>query len=623
MRDGMVEAHYSNGKDWTYYVKNDGTDVMNATNTSCSGSEANFYYSCLHGGEFRKVKILDKIDDCTGLTGTDSQGFFNWTCYDPPGAGPVEMVSTSMKPGVSLTKLLDFAGGTFLSNQVTVTGSGVPAAPASTAWWGNTIQNLPSGGGSALTNGVIYIVPTTMALSATFSLDAQNVAVATANTAALRSTGADPMIQNSGKDFTWTEGNFDGNLSANTGIGFYGSSRFNRFENVNVWNIGGSSTKGGIELKSVSDSLLFNVRVANVVSGNGILLQDSGNQTSRNIIRRASVYNNGASGISIQATGSVSDLIVFDSYIASNGADGIDFQGGGSFTNSVFMDDSIVHNVGYGINMGSTGTTTALSFINLAVVNNGQNGLFLTPGSANHQIIDGAYVLNTGAEINMNGSATAYVSGLLVVGVIPVPCFNFNSDFTDGFCNAPEVTLDATAFNGSTPGSGFINHRGSADPANASAPSGTYGPGMDWIHFNFPWRMWGKAASVTFTNFNGICTSSTCRQLDYGLFAGAHQLHGRHACPAASVAQDVVTQTWATATSGSVTFLRHAYETDTDNVWDLPFCVGNESCFITPNIGAYQGHGIPGPAGCPGIGTGGLIENVTFQTFANNGFVSP
>ena len=109
----------------------------------------------------------------------------------------------------------------------------------------------------------------------------------------------------------------------------------------------------------------------------------------------------------------------------------------------------------------------------------------------------------------------------------------------------------------------------------------------------------------------------------YALYTGAHQLRTRHGCPAATVPQDLVTHNWATATSGSTTFLRHAHETDTDEVWDLPFCLGNESCFVNPNIGAYQGHGVPGPSGCPGIGTGGLIENVNFQTFANNGFVSP
>lgn len=623
MRDGMVEAHYSNAPDWSYYVKNDGTNVMNASDTACAGIESNFYYSCLHGGEFRKVKVLDKIDDCTGLSAADTQSFFNWTCYDPPGAGPVEMVSVSMKPGVSLTKLLDFAGGTFLSNQVTVTGSTVPSAPASTAWWGNTIQNLPAAGGSALTAGVIYIVPTSIALAATFSVQSTNVSVVTAPNALVRSSGADPMIENPGNSFTWVSGNFDGNLTANSGISFNGTSRFNRLEDLKVWNIVGTSSDGAIELKSVSDSLLFNIRVANVTVGNGILFQDSANDTSRNIIRRASLYNNGGSGLSLQGTGGISDLIVFDSYISSNGTDGIEFQGPGTFRNSIIMNSTLVHNSGFGINLGSSGSTEAISLINLVVVNSGQNGLYITPGSGNHQIIDGAYVQNSVTEINMNSTSSAYVSGLMVVGTIPGPCLNFNTDFTDSACNAPEVTLDASLFNGSLVGSGFINHRGSADPGNSSAPSGAYSVALDWVNFNFPWRMWGISSGLAFPTFGGICNSGNCRQLDYALYTGAHQLRTRHGCPAATVPQDLVTHNWATATSGSTTFLRHAHETDTDEVWDLPFCLGNESCFVNPNIGAYQGHGVPGPSGCPGIGTGGLIENVNFQTFANNGFVSP
>ncbi|MBU45070.1 MAG: hypothetical protein CMN76_17805 [Spirochaetaceae bacterium] len=622
MRDGTVEPHYSNAANWNFYVKNDGSNVMDATNTACAGTESNFYYSCLHGGEFRKVKVLDKIDDCTGLTAADSQSFFNWTCYDPPGAGPVEMVSTSMKPGVSLTKIIDFGGSAFLSNQVTVTGSSVPAAPASTAWWNNTIQTLPAAGGSALTAGVIYIAPANVSLAATFSVQAENVAVVTAPTATVRSAGADPMIENTGKLFSWIEGNFDGNVTANAGISLNGSSGFHRLEKVRVWNVVGNAASGGIELKNVTDSLLFDVRVANVTNGNGILISDSTGQTSRNIIRRVSLYNNGGSGLSLQASAAISDLIVFDFYSSSNGGAGIDFQGTGSFRNSIIMNSTLVHNVGYGINLGNTGNTDSISLINLAVVNSGQNGLYMTPGSVNHQIIDGAYVLNGVAEINMNGSASAYVSGLFVVGIIPAPCLNFNADFSDPACNAPEVTLDTSIFNGSTAATGFINHRGSADPANASAPSAAYGPAMDWVNFNFPWRMWGKTG-INFNSYGGICNVGTCRQLDYALFSGAHQMHNRHGCPAAAVSQDVVNHNWATATSGSVTFLRHAYETDTDNVWDLPFCLGNETCFINPNLGAYQGHGTPGPAGCPAIGTGGLIENVNFQTFANNGFVSP
>lgn len=631
MRDGTVEPFYSNAADWNYYVKNDGTNVTDATNTACDGSENAFYTGCLHGGAIRKVMVLDKIDDCTGLTASDTNSNFNWSCHDPAGAGPVEMVSTRMLPGNSLTTLIDFGATAFRTNQVNLAGSAVPNAPAA-VWWGNPIQLIPAAGGSAATAGAIYITPLDLGLSNTFSLDADNVSVATAPTAKVFTVGADPMIQNTGKSYSWIEGNYDGQLAVTTnGIEFTGFSQYHRFEKVNVWNVDGSSVRGGIYLREISDSYFNQVRVANTQSGNGLVIYDGSSNTNRLIFNRFTTYNNMANGLKFIATGTVSDLIFMNSFFTANDGDGIGFQGSGGLTNSVFMNLSIVNNKEDSIDFAFSGDIDSNTLVNIIGYNSGGNGLILNPGSADFQIIDAAFGFNLTSQIDMNNAANGhYFSGLLQIQGL-TKCINVVPG--TGLQNTPDCDPEGPSDH--TPqvgvssfgaGAGLILRMVASDPTNPSGLNEGYSAAltMDWTTFQFPSRAWGlENPPPPPSNVQGRCfddAANQCRQYDFALFNAAHPLYQAHGCPAAAVSTDVIVHNWATAVPNSVTFVRHAQETDTDDIADLPFCMGNETCFFQPNIGGYQGHGPPGPSGCPAIGAGGLVENINFQEFANNGF---
>ena len=51
---------------------------------------------------------------------------------------------------------------------------------------------------------------------------------------------------------------------------------------------------------------------------------------------------------------------------------------------------------------------------------------------------------------------------------------------------------------------------------------------------------------------------------------------------------------------------------------DNGLCESNETCLATPNIGAYQGHGVLVRVGS--IGAGGVLEHITLVRYASNGF---
>ncbi|HNH09647.1 MAG TPA: hypothetical protein PK683_14195, partial [Leptospiraceae bacterium] len=74
-----VSSVYTGNSNWNDYVKNDGSSLLNATNTACTGSETGGYRACIHGGEIRKI-TLTGLSSCTGITASDALKAFNWIC---------------------------------------------------------------------------------------------------------------------------------------------------------------------------------------------------------------------------------------------------------------------------------------------------------------------------------------------------------------------------------------------------------------------------------------------------------------------------------------------------------------------------------------------------------------
>lgn len=636
MRDGTVEPYYASASNWNYYVKNDGTTIFDASDSACDGSEAAFYFGCIHGGEMRKIIVPDKIDDCTMATGpsaTDGFSFFRWVCYDPPGAGPVQLVSLGLTSGISLGKLIDHAANSFLANSVTISNSAVPAAPAA-VWWSNPIQDFPPGGGVAATAGEIFTVDVNTVQSAMFDIQASNVSVTMPDTVALRASGSFAMISNSGFSFSWIEGNYNGNYAGVTAaISLTGPSHYHRLHRVNVWNVDANPSGGGIYLREISDSYLSEIRVTNTLVGSGIAFYDNSGNTNRNLIRNASLYNNVFSGLKFVSGNNISDLIVMDSYITSNGSDGINFQGSGGLRNSVFMNLTVANSGEDSMDFQFSANVQALTFVNVLAINSGGYGIILNSGSADFQFMDMAFAINQTAQINMNNAGNNhYFSGILHIDGVN-RCLNIGPGTgldVVGSC-VPEGLSDHTNNYTLIPyggANGIILKMSAADPVNGSPLVQGYltnGPAMDWPTFSYIWRNWGKSTvTPPPSNVRNRCSddgAASCQQHDYALRTTAHPLRLVLACPAAAVSADIVIHNWATAPSTPVSFVRHAYEADTDNRLDLPFCLDDgEECVYTPNFGAYQGHGVLIDSGCADIGAGGFVQNVDLLEYDTNGF---
>lgn len=138
----VVEAKYpTNGPFWLDYVKNDGANVTNATDTACApATDGPRYDACVHGGEIRRLALPDQAD-CTGVSAMDALGAFDWKCQ--PAAEGIELVSTGLRAGKHMSDLIDFQSNAWKANAVSVTRDGeVLAESESAAWWTNPIERL-------------------------------------------------------------------------------------------------------------------------------------------------------------------------------------------------------------------------------------------------------------------------------------------------------------------------------------------------------------------------------------------------------------------------------------------------------------------------------------------------
>lgn len=632
MRDGTVQPYYSNAQQWNYYIKNDGTSGLTATDTACDGTENAFYMGCIHGGQVRKIMVLDKIDDCTGVSGTDTNGWMDWYCIDPAGTGPVLLVSGGLQTGKDLKDLIDFATPAWNTNSVTIAGTNVPNAPAA-AWWTNTVQTLPVGGGSLAVAGGVYVLNANSSLTATLDIAADNVTIAMNTGVILRANGADPMVNNNGKNFFWLQGNFDGNgppgAISTSAIRIVGPSHYHRLHNLNVWNTEGTVNTGNIHLIDITDSLISHVRAANSTNGNGLVIQDSGGtNTARNIVISSTIYNNFNSGLHIVANGMVDDLLVMNSFFNANGTDGIFvISGGGGLRSSMFANVTVANSGADSFDFGNTSSNKGISLINVIAMNAPGTGILFANGSNSNQVIDSAIALHTTALIDMDSGAQAYFSGKMVLfSAAPDKCINVGTgtgiDDTPGECD-PDGSSDHTVilFNDADPGS--ANGGGFVGPYGGNNP---YSLGLNWVGLGAPYQMWGRVGSLVGTSIaiRGRCEepgftfpNRRCQNWDLALKSSSIELLNGLSCPGGN---DTITHTWQTATPASITFLRHAIEDGTDGIADLPFCFGSEGCIYTPNLGGYQGHGALTASGCPGIGTGTTLENINFQQTSNNGF---
>lgn len=298
-----------------------------------------------------------------------------------------------------------------------------------------------------------------------------------------------------------------------------------------------------------------------------------------------------------------------------NGVQTLPGAGGGTL-----MDIASVNNGRYGMDIDQS---TAQTYINVATTDNANTTFY-------KDLFDG----NTGL------SHDNVFSGLLVVTDPQTSCSmtgtNPGVDSTCANVGSSDATLVTQAAAGALLGKVTAN-----DATNASDTAGSalFQNITDWTHFDRPTRGWGMDGSA-FPNADNqsACriagSGTTCRIWDFALRA-TDTVALRSVVPAPADGNAVVKNVWAAVTtqaacdeivgavfSGSLcssTFLRNAFEVFGDGIGnDNGLCESGETCIVTPNIGAYQGHGNLVSAGS--IGAGGTIQNVTLMRYQTNGY---
>lgn len=212
----IVTALYSSAQNWNDYIKSDGSAV-------CAGTETT-YNACLNGGELRLAITLET--NCSGLTLSDSEGVFNWTCSLVSG---VAVFKSTMKTTKGLQDLI--SGTNFIPMYVTLTKGDKTVDSDTTTWWSNAISTLPNNSSTSAavatlsTSGTIYVTSSDVQTSG-YNITADKVSIVTLSGSIVlhnAKTGTNAHLDGSvgndartvlatgGHKYLWIEGNYDMN----------------------------------------------------------------------------------------------------------------------------------------------------------------------------------------------------------------------------------------------------------------------------------------------------------------------------------------------------------------------------------------------------------------------------
>ncbi|HMW07215.1 MAG TPA: hypothetical protein PK079_15290 [Leptospiraceae bacterium] len=597
-------VYVTNGRNWNDYINRDFTkDIFSQTDSACSSSNTGGYRTCVHAGEIRKLDIPSKTS-CTNLTASDNLGALNWVCKTNSSGG-VTFYSSALKKGKYLSTLIDWTTNTWQALTITIKdGTTTHAVSNPLTFWTNAMNTTSPTSG--FISGTVYLysanvtagqinTSTTDKVSIVFK-PGQTYTIGTSNTGT-------PAILTSG-NFNWIEGTLE--------TKFYSYSiqmggKFSVLKNFKAQNCYAAGNCVGIYLNSASNNYFEDIVVANMGTGttNGaIYLANSFNNFFNTII----LANNQSTGVNSSAsTGNIYNGIIS----AGNAANGVSFSGA---NDNSFMNATLINNTGDGINPSSASSF----FLNLASVNNGTAGVsggpFSNPTMENISCISNQY------GFNLSGGGSFYGRGMIRLSNNTANCQMaagyVGGGISSGGCplSSPSDSI-TTSNSGSVSASTFIGVPTSSisDSTNASFSSGsaTYSASLDWLNFsNFFRAAMMPAASFPLASAQGNCSSGSCSVWDFSLkstdttLRNANITGGGSGCPAANTMFAHIWSASSQAACNSVigasfngstcssTILRNAVELLNDGVGnDNGLCEANEDCLLTPNQGAYQGHG--------------------------------
>ncbi|MBE7412868.1 MAG: right-handed parallel beta-helix repeat-containing protein [Leptospiraceae bacterium] len=637
---------YSNGLNWNDYIKNDGTNIANASNTACLGTETQ-YRGCIPAFLYRVFEITGKTS-CTNISIVDNLTLLNWACVVSPN-GSVYALSTGLRDGKGLSDTIDFTNLQFKNITVAVyDGQTTYMQTKERVFWGNEIGTVsplcvPTTSGE----GVIYAISSNVTCSSTVTLGNSKVGIVTnpSTKTKIISTANTGIIDTNSKNFVWLEVTLDGSAitAASQGINLF-QSNYSKVHNSRIANM---IFAGSVGLKIQNSN---NNIVQNLFTGNNELagLQISGT-SSNNLILGLSSYNN-RRGIDSNGFSVSSNIFLYNTIMNTTEA-GIDLSGAAQTKkNNVFISVTVANSFTNGINLGGTASGGNL-LMDIVLANNQTNGLLISDNLSStlgtHTFNHTAYIGN-GAAVSMNstGNSRYYFTGLFK-NTLASTCTNTTntSGPTTGTCS-PAVAPSNFTYQPISSPYGIFNGK-STDSINSSA-DGTgqaiYNISNDWYFLNSMTKGWGIAHANPFpdTGHRGKCTAGNCQIFALSLSKINSEIRNVLTCPDGNFTQ---THFWhATGQTDDAscnlvfpgakyygpldcrtTFLANAIELINDGTGnDNGLCESNENCLYSPNIGAYQGHGTIQSAsnvsGCSDIGTGTAITNVKLFQYVGNGY---
>ncbi|HMV76635.1 MAG TPA: hypothetical protein PKA14_01790, partial [Leptospiraceae bacterium] len=581
----VTAAYTTNGSNWNDYINRDFTkDIFAQTDTACNTANTGGYRTCVHAGEIRKMDLPSRTS-CTTLTASDDQSALNWVCRTNT-SGTVTFYSSGLKKGKYLSDLIDWTTNSWKSLTVTVKdGTATHAVSSALKLWSNVIDASETGSPSIA--GTVYLYKTSPNAAINISSSTNKIAVLLKPGTVFRLGTASNAMDFHGM-FNWVEGSLMNNTNA---TGLLMNTRFSAVKNFRTQNIGKLSTNSyGISVSgNYGNNLLEDINTSN--TGGGVLNYGIYFTSSKdNIIISPVSANNQGDGINFDTASSGNSIIGAVAF--NNGGSGVLF-GGGLLTDSFVADITSVNNTTDGLN--ASGAYQMMT--NIASVNNGSNGLYGSPIS-NPDIQNASMISNAGG-LYVSGSGNFYGRGMIRGSGNTTNCPYATSftGITSGTC-AMSAPSDSISFltTGSV-GSSFSGFP-AADSKNTSGFNGstlTYTSGFDWLSFDTTFKGIGLYNSAAFpsTLHRGQCSGTNpCAIWDFSLkstdtvLRNANITGGGTGCPTSS---SVFTHTYST---GSVTVLRNAVEIIGDGVGnENGICESNEDCLLTPNHGAYQGHG--------------------------------
>jgi hypothetical protein len=672
---GSVAAVYpTNGANWNDYVKwsshGGSNTTFNQTDTACAGTEQNYLYGCIHGGEKRQVTITG-YSTCTGLTGADSLGVFKWGCS--AASGTATFYSQGFQTGKGLRDLL--SSSAWKNNSFSASsGSEVILTTPSTAWWSNPIATPaanPSAPlaltntGTGSTGGTIYVVSANTSTAGYDIYNTPKISLVTLAgitvtyngyaTAWCQTTGAigggggnTALLCVGGSNFVWIEGNFIGVSST-----------------IPTYLAGLFSTNFDVINKSQ-----FSLAATCVHMGSGVSDYMENSQVSKCGTSGIDAYNTYSTYYQVLAEKTLTGLNmgsnnIFINFTASIAADyGVSAGFGPSYNTmvgtTVFntaqqpikLDDGVTGNTFLGTVASSNGasypaiemigislnTVTGNSLTNTAVLYSGGIGLDIDYASSNdfNDIILDA---NVGIGISLGQTTPANTNNNTFQGLI-----GFNTASAScgvGTGTTGNQLLASCAHGTGTSTAALVNlsvansliGAAPSDSSNAQGATGSsaYGSITDWMNFQNIWRGWGLGGGTFLSSGDqGTCSSGTCQIFDYRTKASTTGYMKNYysaftngtTCPSSvdpTQAGTVITdhQTTPRVFLKSATEVMDPVLNPTGNFDGL--CETGEMCVYSPNLGSYQGEGDFTTQSCTFNGGNGFAAGTMYGYPTNGG----